>query len=197
MYGMNRTLDIIDRNEKKDLIVLAKEITPSLEKIIFLYEDYRHFRQKVKIGFFNKYSKDSQNIDKKHVTSMDTSKRIEKDKSFQKSIQLSLTQDTRFKIIRMISEKSFCRVVACKVPSFSEKFFSLFSKDTDTDPGGYTSRIFDNILKASFTHKESTLNRENQHDGLAGIKSLTLTIFKNYRLLQQRSPFGSLLYDRI
>ena len=98
---------------------------------------------------------------------------------------------------QFVSEKSFCRVVACKVPSFSEEFFSLFSKDTDIDPGGYTSRIFDNILRASFIHKESTLNRENQYDGLAGIKSLTLTIFENHKLLQQRNPFGSLLCDRI
>ena len=193
----DRTLDIIDRNEEKDLIALAKEITPSLEKIIFLYENYRHFRQEVRLGFFSKYSNDNQNTDKKYATSKDTFKQVKKDRDFQKTVQLSPTQKTRFKIIRMISEKSFCRVVACKVPSFSEKFFSLFSRDIDIDPSGYTSRIFDNILQASFIYKESTLNRENQYDGLAGIKSLTLTIFKNHKLLQQRSPFGSLLCNRI
>ncbi len=192
-----RTLDIIDRNEEKELIALAKEITPSLEKIIFLYESYEHFYQNVKFDFFSKYSKDNQNTNKKRINSMSIFKKIKKDKDFQKIVQLNPALDTCFKIIKFLSDKSFCKVVACKVPNFSEKFFSLFSKDTDIYPEGYTSQIFDNILQASFIYKESTLSRENQYDGLAGFKSLTSSIFKNHRLLQQRNPFGLLFPSQI
>ena len=132
---------------------------------------------------------------KKHINSMSVFKKIKKDKDFQKIVQLNPALYTCFKIIEILSDKSFCRVVACKVPSFSEKFFSLFSKDISSN--GNTSQIFDNILQASFIDKESTLNRENQYDGLAGIKNLTSAIFKNHKLLQQRNPFGLLFPSKI
>ena len=185
-----RTLDIIDRNEEKELIALAKEITPSLEKVIFLYESYEHFYRNVKFDFFSKYSNDNQNTNKKHINSMSVFKKIKKDKDFRKIVQLDPALYTCFKIIEILSDKSFCKVVACKVPGFSEKFFSLFSKDISSY--GNTNQIFDNILQASFIYKESTLSRENQYDGLAGIKNLTSAIFKNHNLLQQRNPLESL-----
>lgn len=176
-------LDIIDRNEDKQLIDLAKEITPSLSKITSIYKDYVESYKKMEDIYYKKYISDNSGNNENKHNSWKIFQQIKNDKDFQKETQLTSTQKKYFRFIKILSDKSFCKVVACKAPGFSEKFFKLFSS-IDVCPGSYI-QIANNILLASFNHEESTLNRENQYDGLSHIKSLTLSIFRNPDLLKK------------
>ena len=181
----NCTVDIIDRREEKELLFLAKELTPSLKYIINIGRHYESRYQKIQILVLKKYSKNNSSLSIREINQF-----IKKDKELQKKLYLYEIHDFCFKIMDLLSDKLFCKVVACKAPGFAEEFLTYFSINNLSHPG--ERKIFGNIMKSSFENEDSILNRENKYDGLGGMTNLTRLIFENERLLQQ-SPFNSLI----
>ena len=151
------SLSIITQKKEKELILLARELTSSLEIIINVIEKYEQLYFNVQRQAHKKY----------------------KPNEFQKYC---------FKIMNLLSDKAFCEIVSCKVPEFSEKFFSIISSDYNFPE---QRKVFGNILKSSFEKEDSILNRENQYDGLRVMSNLTRLVFKNQKSLQQ-CPFYSI-----
>ena len=181
----NCSLNIIGRREEKELISLARELIPSLEIIMSIGENYYSFYSHVQHLAHKKHASNE-----KSVYVYQLNKFIEKDKELSKMVQLNEYQWFCFRIIDLLSDKYFCKTIACKVPEFSEKFFStvLFNNYNTTNH----RKIFGNIMKSSFENEDSILNRESQYDGLRGVSNLTSLVFENSKLFSQFT-FKSLL----
>ena len=165
-------LHIIDRKDEKELAPLARELIPSLEILLSICTEwetlYIHIQDLAKKKYYpNKSSFSLRDLDKK----------IEYDEELKRKSQSSEIQNRCFRIINILSDREFCKVIACKVPEFSENLISLFN------PNNLYVReqdvILKNILEASFENEDSILNRENQNDGLSKINNLTQLVFTN------------------
>ena len=179
----NSALSIIDQREEKELILLARELTNSLNIIITVANKYEQFYSHIQNLAQKKYAPNENPISISKLNQL-----IQKDKNLQKTIQLDEFQNYCFKIMDLLSDKVFCEIVSCKVPEFSEKFFSILSFSYNFPE---QEKVFGNILKSSFEKENSILNRENQDDGLKIVNNLTSIVFENQKLLQQR-PFYSI-----
>lgn len=179
------SLNIISRKKEEELISLARELILSLETIMSISRNYDSFCSHVQHLAYKKYASNE-----KSVSVYQLNKFIEKDKELSKMIQLNEYQWYCFKIIDLLSDKYFCKTIACKVPEFSETFFSIFPLDNYNTSGH--KEIFRNIMKSSFENEDSILNRENQYDSLRGVSNLTSLVFENHELFFQ-SSFSSLI----
>ena len=177
----NCCLHIIDRREEKELVSLARELVPSLKTILFIGKKYEAFYSHVQNLAHKKHAPNENPISVYKLNQF-----IKQDKDLQRMVQLNEVEYYCFQILDLLSDKDFCKVVACKVPEFSEEFFSITYMPLEK------RKILANIMKSSFENEDSILNRENQYDGLRGISNLTSLLFENHDLLQQHS-FSSLI----
>ena len=170
------SLNIISRKKEKELISLARELIPSLETVVSISKNYDSFYSHVQHLAHKKHASNE-----KSVYVYQLNKFIEKDKELSKMVQLNEYQWFCFRIIDLLSDKYLCKTIACKVPEFSEKFFSTVSFNNYNTTGH--RKIFGNIMKSSFENEDSILNRESQYDGLRGVSNLTSLVFENHELL--------------
>ena len=173
------SLSIITDRKEKVLISLARELTGSLKILLTVVKDYEEFYRDVQSLARKKYFPNDNFVSVDKLNQF-----IQKDKDLQKMIQPKEFQRFCSKIMDLLSDEFFCEIVSCKVPEFSERFFSVASFDYNFLK---QRNIFGNILKSSFENENSILNRENQDDGLRGMRNLTSLVFENDALLQQHS----------
>ncbi len=93
-----RALDIIDRREEKEIVPLAKELTPSLKTIISICREYEEFYSHVQNLAYKKYAPNANSI---LLNKLDQF--IKQDKDLQRMVQLNEFQYYCFKILDLLS----------------------------------------------------------------------------------------------
>ena len=171
---------IIDRRDEAELISLAKEITASLKRILFIARSSKHRYMRCRTLASEKYS-----VKNKDISTYQLDKLINSDEELRKQAQLTEEELCCYHILDLLSDISFCNIIARKVPQFFEEFMSSTTINSVLEVSG--NFIFSNIMKSSFEHEDSILNRENQIDGLSGVSHLTDLVFKNPHFLQIHS----------